>query len=153
MRNPIINTWSCDCRKISISRKETRGAFYKQFFYCYQNSIEISFCSHARCGAVITREFGTWYNSCTVVPCAKFPSDIILNNEVIPKPISHQIWINIENHLWKGSQQLHSMKRWTSYQKHPCTKDRSFDAVRLKIVNSILDIWLGSTYLPTTFSY
>ena len=39
--------------------------------------MEISFCSHQSCIEVITTKFCTWQDSCAVVACAKFCSDMI----------------------------------------------------------------------------
>ena len=51
--------------------------------------------SHPSCSEVIAIKFCTWHDSCIVVACAKFCSDMIPYNGVTLKPIFHQIWITM----------------------------------------------------------
>ena len=66
------------------------------------NSTENSSCTYAKCNAVIARKFCTWHDSCTVVACAKFCSDMNPCNGVTLKPSFHRIWITMENRSWNG---------------------------------------------------
>ena len=52
--------------------------------------MENSFCSHPSCSTVITMEFCSWYDSCAVVACAKFCSNMILYNAVTLQQIIHR---------------------------------------------------------------
>ena len=45
--------------------------------YRNSNSMEISFCSHPSCIGVIATQFCTWHESCAIVACVKFCSDMI----------------------------------------------------------------------------
>ena len=56
--------------------------FHEWFFHHNSNSMEISFCSHPSCSEVITIKFCTRHDSCAVMPCAKFCSDMMPNNGV-----------------------------------------------------------------------
>ena len=49
-------------------------------------------------------KFCTWHDSCAVVACANFFSDIIPSNEVTLKPNFHQIRITMEKSSWNGHQ-------------------------------------------------
>ena len=50
---------------------------FQRFFHRNSNSVEISFCSHPSYNQVIAMKFYTWHDSCAVVACAKFCSDIV----------------------------------------------------------------------------
>ena len=55
--------------------------------------MEISFCSHLSYSKVIfAMKFCTWHDSCAVVECAKFCSDMMLYDGVTLKRISRRIW-------------------------------------------------------------
>ena len=74
-----------------------RGTFNKRFFHRNSNSMEISFCSNPGWDKAIALKFCTWHDSCTVVACAKFCSNIAPYNGVTLKSIFHRIWIT-----WKS---------------------------------------------------
>ena len=63
--------------------------------------MEILFSSHPRCSEEITMKFCTLHDSCTVVACAKFWSDMIPCNGVIQKLIFHLTWITMEKLFMK----------------------------------------------------
>ena len=70
--------------------------FHKCFSHLKSNSMKKSFCSHPSCSTVITMIFCALYDSCIVMACVKFCSNMIDYNGVIQKPIFHQIWITVE---------------------------------------------------------
>ena len=74
-------------------------------FHRNSNFMEISFCSHPSCSEMIAMEFCTWQDSCAVMACAKFCSDVIPYNRVTLKQIFYRIWITI----WKNGS-------WNEYQ-------------------------------------
>ena len=70
------------------------------------NSLVVLFYSHPNSNEIITPRFCTWHDSCAVMTCAKFWSDLITNNLVTAKQIFHRIWILSEKLLRKWSQCL-----------------------------------------------
>ena len=58
--------------------------------------IRWEFHSAPSCTELIAVKFCTWHDSCTVMACAKFCSDIIPYNGVTLKPMFYQIWITME---------------------------------------------------------
>ena len=81
-----------------------RSPFYEHFFHRNSNSIENSFCSHPSCRKVITMKFCTWHNSCDVVACVQFHSEMISCNGVAPKSNFH--WISMEKSCVKWAPDL-----------------------------------------------
>ena len=77
------------------------GLFHEWFFHHNSNSMEISFCFHWSCSAVIAMKFCTWLNSCAVMTCAKVCSDMLPCNGVTLKPIFHRISITMEKSFMK----------------------------------------------------
>ena len=75
--------------------------FQKWFFHPNSNSMELLFCSHLSCRRVIAMKFCTWHDSCAVVACVKFCSNIKYYNGVTWKPIFHWIWITMEKSFIK----------------------------------------------------
>ena len=69
-------------------------------------SMEMSFCSHRRCGKMIATKFYTWHDSKAVVPCAKFRSDVTTYSGVTHKPIFHRIWITMDDPFVKWAPRL-----------------------------------------------
>ena len=55
----------------------SRVAFHKQFFHHNSNLMKISFYSHPNCTKGITMKFCTWQDSCAIVACEKFGSNMI----------------------------------------------------------------------------
>ena len=85
--------------------------FHKRFFNRYSNSMKISFCSYSCCSEVITMKFCTWHDSCAVVACAKFYSDMIPYNGVTLKPIfPSNLSYDGKSHSWNGP----LIKEWLS---------------------------------------
>ena len=92
-----IYWWANNMISISTVRAFlTQGTTARTIFYCNSNFIEISFCSNPSCTEIITIKFCTWHDSCAVMPCAQFCSDIMSYNGVTLKPIFHWIWIEME---------------------------------------------------------
>ena len=83
--------------------------FHEWFFHHNSNLMEILFCSHPSCNEVIAMKFCTGHDSCAVVGCAKFCSDMMSYNGVTLKPIFHPIWITMEK----------SFVKWFSYLDLP----------------------------------
>ena len=79
------------------------GLFMNDFSIVIQIQWEVHSCSLSCCNEVIAVKFCTWQDSCAVVACAKFCSDLIPYNKVTPKPIFHLIWITIEKSFIKLS--------------------------------------------------
>ena len=94
----IIRAWH-----LATKEHPTMGPFHKQFFYHISNSMEIPLCSHPCCNEVIAMKFCTGYNSCAVLACAKFCSDMIHYRGVTWKSIFHLIQIMMEKSfvLWE----------------------------------------------------
>ena len=63
-------------------------------------SMEIPFCCHPSCCKVIISKFCTWYDSCAVVTCTKFCSNIVTHSGVTQK--QKQISIKFELR-WKNN--------------------------------------------------
>ena len=84
----------------------TEALFTKRCFHHNSNSQEISLCSHPSCNEVIATKFCTCHDSCAVMACAKFCSDMILCNDLTLKPIFYWICITMENGSWIGPQVL-----------------------------------------------
>ena len=73
------------------------GQFYQQIFHHNSNSMKNSF-SYPSCRDVIAMKFCTWHDSCAVMPCAKFCSDITPCDGVTLKPIEFELrW---KSHPW-----------------------------------------------------
>ena len=72
-----------------IAIKLDLGPFHEWFFHWNSNLKENSFWSHPSCGEVIAMKFCTGHDSCAVLACAKFCSNIIPYNGVTFK-IFHQ---------------------------------------------------------------
>ena len=77
------------------------GPISPMIFHRNSNLMKVRFCSYQSYSEVIIMTFCTWYNSCAVVACAKFCSDIIAYNRVTLKPIFHWIWIMMEKSFVK----------------------------------------------------
>ena len=60
-------------------------AFHERLFHWNSNSMKNSFCTHPRCREVIAVKFCIWHDSCAVVVCAKFYSDVIPYNAITPE--------------------------------------------------------------------
>ena len=73
-----------------------RSPFHERFFHSNSNKMKILFCSLPNCSKVITMVFCTWHDSCALMACAKFCSDMIPYNGGTLKPIFSQIWMTIE---------------------------------------------------------
>ena len=73
----------------------SQGPFHEFFFKFNSNLVTISFWSHPSWREVTPIKFCTWYDSCTIVACAKLCSDIIPCNGVTPNKLS------IEFYNWK----------------------------------------------------
>ena len=80
---------------------QTGVHFMNNFSIVIQIRLEISLWSHPCCSEVIAMKFCTWHNSCAVMACAKFCSDMISYNGGTLKPIFHRIWITIEKLFMK----------------------------------------------------
>ena len=89
------------CSKQRQGWGTTWGPFHERFFHHNFRFDENSFCPHLSCNDVIAMKFCTWHDSCAVVPCAKFCSDMTSYNGVILKPICHRIWITMEKSFMK----------------------------------------------------
>ena len=63
--------------------------------------MEISFFSIPGCSEVISMKFYTWHDSCAVVACADFYSDMTPYNGVTLKLFCHRIWITMEKFFMK----------------------------------------------------
>ena len=82
--------------------------------------MEIPCCSGPSCSVGIAMKFCTWHDSCAVMACAKFSSDMMPYNGVTLKPIFHQIWIMMEKSFVKcvpglqitQSKVLHIIQPW-----------------------------------------
>ena len=94
--------WNGDPSCLWGGDKWLRGPFYQRFFQHNSDSLEISSCAHAIFSETITTKFCIWHDSCAVVPCAKFCSDMIPCNDVTSKPNFHRIWIALKNRWWNG---------------------------------------------------
>ena len=72
---------------------------------------------------VITVKFCTRHDSCTVVACVKFCSDMVPNYRVTQKPqIFPGIWITAENPPWNGPVVQHWFRQWlVSWLPQPIT--------------------------------
>ena len=85
------------------------GLFHGRFFHHNSNSMKISW----KCC--------TWHDSCAVVACAKFCSDMVYYNWVKLKPIFNQIWITMGNLSWNGPQielgNYYITTNWPCYSK------------------------------------
>ena len=88
------------------------GLFHWWFFHRNSFAMEISFCSFPNCSEVMAMKFCTWHDSCAVVTCAKFCSNMIAQSRVTLKPVSHQIWITMEKPLVKWAPGF----VWSPYQ-------------------------------------
>ena len=84
----------------AIDRKWASGSLQEGFFHRNWNFMEIKFCSPLSCSKVIAIKFCTWHDSCAIMACAKFYSDIKPNNRVILKPIFTQIWMTMNYVKW-----------------------------------------------------
>ena len=73
-------------------------------FHCNSNSMEISFCSHLSWSKVIAMKFSTWHNSCAVVTCAKFCSNMIYYNEDAMEIHSIELELRFKNCSWNEPQ-------------------------------------------------
>ena len=89
----------------SVSQEKTTywGPFHKWFFHQNSKSMEILLCLHPSYDKVISTKCCTWDDSCAVVTCAKFCSDMILYNGVTLKRFSHPIWIMMEKSFMNWS--------------------------------------------------
>ena len=85
------------------------GPFHEQFHHRNSNSTWISFCFQSRCSEVIVMKFCTWYDSCAVMACAKFCSNMIPYCGVTLKPIFPQIWIAMEKSFVKWTHVFRSV--------------------------------------------
>ena len=65
--------------------------FHERFFHRNANSMENSVYSRPSCSKLIAIKYCTWHDSCVVVACAKFGSDMIPYERVIQKQILHRI--------------------------------------------------------------
>ena len=74
----------------------SRGPFNGRFFHHNSNSMKISFRSYPSCTKMIAMKCCPWHDSCAVVPCAIYCSDIISHNGVKLKPIFHRICITLK---------------------------------------------------------
>ena len=72
---------------------------------------------------VITVKFCAGHDSCTVVACVKFCSDMVPNYGVTQKPqIFPGIWIAAENPPWNGPVVQHWFRQWlVSWLPQPIT--------------------------------
>ena len=64
---------------------------HQRFFHRNSNSMEILFYPHPSYNEMISMKFYTWHDSCAVMACVKFCSDMMNYDEVTVNPISHQI--------------------------------------------------------------
>ena len=73
----------------------------------------ISFCSDPYCNDVIALKLCTCHDSCAVVACAKFCSDVTPPfNGVTGKLIFQRIWIRMEKLLVKWARGLNVLTQW-----------------------------------------
>ena len=82
------------------------------------NSMEISLCSHWRCIEVIAMKFCTWQDSCAVMACAKFCSDLMSYNGITVKQIFHRNWMAMEKSPMKWAPGLFDKRSVTSVTQH-----------------------------------
>ena len=61
------------------------GSFHERFFYRNSNLMKTSLCSHPNYSKVVTTKLCTLYDSCAVIACAKFCSNMISYNGVTQK--------------------------------------------------------------------
>ena len=76
--------------------------------------MEISFCYRRTFFIkVITVKICAWPDSCSVVACVKFCSDMVPNDGVTRNPnIFPRIWITTENPSWNGPLVRHWFRQW-----------------------------------------
>ena len=74
----------------------SQDRFHEWFFHHNSYLMKISFCSHLNCLKVIAIKFCTWHDSCVVMACAKFCSNMITYEWVTLKPVFRRIWHMIE---------------------------------------------------------
>ena len=72
------------------------------FFIVIEIRWKFIFCSNPIGRKVIDKKFCTWHDSCAVVTCAKFCSDMVTYNRVTLKYIFDGIWIVYRS--WNGPQ-------------------------------------------------
>ena len=81
--------------------KYEQGPISRTIFHRYSNSTKKSFCSYPSCCEVPAIKFFTWHDSCAIMACARFYSDMILHNGVTLKTVFHRIWISMEKSFVK----------------------------------------------------
>ena len=104
--------------------------FMNDFFHRNSKSMEISFYCFPSCSVIITLEFSTWHNSCSVVVCAEFYSDTISYNGAALKQNFMEFELWWKNRSWNGSLVISALintYRWLSarlqYLQCWCTGD------------------------------
>ena len=79
----------------------SRGPFHKRFFHRNSHWTKMLFYSLPGCSDVIAMKLCIYHDSCTVVTCAKFPSDDIPYSGVKLKQIFNRIWITMAKSILK----------------------------------------------------
>ena len=81
-----------------------RGHFINEHsFHCNWDSMENSFCSHPSHSEVMVMKFCTWHDSCAVMPCAKFASDMIPAIELHWNQFSIEFELQWNNWWWNAT--------------------------------------------------
>ena len=116
-QDQIIKAWKLVTFFISLRWADQawlQGPISRWFFHRNSNLMEIPFYSHSNCSQVIAMKFCVWHDSCTVMKCAKFDSDMIPDNGLALKPIFYKIWITMEKLFMKWSTDL-LVCRWRDH--------------------------------------
>ena len=122
------------------------GPSQEQFIHVNASSMEISFCSRRIFIKVINMKFCIWHDNYTGVACVKCCRDMIPDERVTLRPISHRIWITMGNPLWNGPQVQHWFgERLGSWRPRAITWTIVGPSV-VRIWHSLVS-WVGTRYI------